>query len=45
MNMTIRSSHSAGGTETGELAKPNHAVRPTVTEQEYDRSDLLLSQG
>jgi hypothetical protein len=41
----IPGSHSDGGTETGELAKPNDAVRPAATDQEYDRSDLLLSQG
>ena len=41
----IRGSHSDGGVATGEPTKPNDAVRPAATDQEYDRSDLILSQG
>ena len=41
----IRGSHSDGGVATGEPTKPNDAVRPAATDQEYDRSDLTLIQG
>ena len=41
----IRGSHSHDGAATAEPAKPNDAVRPAATDQEYDRSDLILSQG
>jgi hypothetical protein len=41
----IRGSHSDGGAATGEPAKPNDGVRPAATDPEYDRSDLILSQG
>ena len=33
------------GAATGEPAKPNDSVRPAATDQDYDRSDLILSQG
>jgi len=42
---TIRGSHPPGSATTGEPAKPNDAVRPAATDQDYDRSDLILSQG
>jgi hypothetical protein len=41
----IRGSYSDGGTTTSGPATPNDAVRPAATDQDYDRSDLLLSQG
>jgi hypothetical protein len=50
----IRGSHALGGAEirgshsraaTGEPTKPNDAVRPAASDQEYDRSNLILSQG
>ena len=41
----IRVSHPHAGALTGEPATPTDAVRPTATDQEYDRSDLILSQG
>ena len=49
----IRGRDSDGGVATGEPAKPNDAVRPAATtrpgiapgDEEYDRSDLILSQG
>ena len=37
-------SHSNSGAATVEPAKRNDEVRPAATE-EYDRSDLILSQG
>jgi hypothetical protein len=42
---TMRGVHSHGNAATGEPAKPNDAVRPAATDQELDRSDLILSQG
>ena len=49
----IRGRDSDGGVATGEPAKSNDAVRPAATtrsgiapgDEEYDRSDLILSQG
>ena len=41
----IDGSHSDGGAAAGEPAKPSGAVRPVPTDQEYDRSDIILSQG
>jgi hypothetical protein len=36
---------SNGGTATGAPAPPNGGARPASAEPEYDRSDLMLSQG
>jgi hypothetical protein len=36
---------SNGGAATGAPAPPSGGVRPASTEPEYDRSDLILSQG
>ena len=41
----IRGPHSHDGAATGEPAKLNDSVRPAATDQDYDRSDLILSQG
>ena len=41
----VRFSHPRAGAATSEPAKPKDAVRPTATDQEYDRSDLILSRG
>jgi hypothetical protein len=49
----IRGSHSDVGVATGEPAKPKDTVRPAATrrpriapgDEEYDRSDLILSSG
>ena len=47
----IRGPHSHDGAATAndgaatEPAKPNDSVRPAATDQDYDRSDLILSQG
>ena len=52
----IRGSHALGGAEIRGPSfgwrgrdrwptKPNDAVRPAATDQEYDRSDLILIQG
>jgi hypothetical protein len=42
---TIRGPRPHGAATTGEFAKPSEPERPAATDQEYDRSDLLLSQG
>jgi len=39
----IRGAHSSGATR--EPARPNDPVRPAATDQEDDRSDLILIQG
>ena len=41
----IRGSQPDGGAAVGQPAKPIDGVRPAATDQDYDRSDLLLSQG
>ena len=41
----IRGSQSDAGAAAGEAAPTSDAVRPAATDQDSDRSDLLLSQG
>jgi hypothetical protein len=41
----IRGSQSDGGAAASEPAPASDAVRPAATGPEYDRSDLLLTQG
>jgi hypothetical protein len=41
----IRGSQSAGDAAAGDPAPATDAVRPAATEQDFDRSDLLLSLG
>jgi hypothetical protein len=42
---TLHRGHSGSGAATIEPAKPSDAVRPATTDQDIDRSDLILSQG